>query len=156
MNDSELDEIETINVSDSCSLLRRIGAMLYDGLVLVAIWMIGTAVVVVIGDREIDGGNLLYQLYLLALAFVYFHLSWKRIGQTLGMRTWRVRVDPGDRPFTLARSLLRFLGGMASIGTLGLGFAWALMRTDRRAWPDLISDSRLVVLPTPGSATRHH
>lgn len=118
--------------------------MAYDGLALIAIWMLGTAVIVIVGNRGIDSGNVLYQLYLLGLAFVYFHLGWQRIGQTLGMRTWRIRIDPGDRPFTIARSLLRFAGGLASIATLGLGFAWALVRRDRRAWPDLASGSRLV------------
>jgi len=118
--------------------------MIYDGLVLVAIWMVGTAVVVIVGNRGIDSGNLLYQLYLLLLAFGYFHLSWQRIGQTLGMRTWRIWLDPGDQPLTLARSLRRFVAGLASIATLGLGFAWALARSDRRAWPDLASGSRLV------------
>lgn len=118
--------------------------MIYDGLALVAIWMLGTAVIVIVGNRAIDSGNLLYRIYLLLLAFAYFDLSWRRIGQTLGMRTWRIRIDPGDRPFTLARSLLRFAGGLASIATLGLGFAWALVRRDRRAWPDLASGSRLV------------
>jgi uncharacterized RDD family membrane protein YckC len=118
--------------------------MIYDGLVLVAIWMVGTAVIVIVGNRGIDSGNLLYQLYLLMLAFAYFHLSWRRIGQTLGMRTWRMWIDTGDRPLTLARSLLRFVGGLASIATFGLGFVWAQARSDRRAWPDLASGSRLV------------
>lgn len=118
--------------------------MIYDGLVLVAIWMIGTAVIVLATNTGIDSGNLLYQLYLLLLAFAYFHLSWQRIGQTLGMRTWRIWIDPGGRPLTLRRTLLRFAGGLASVATFGLGFAWALVRNDRRAWPDLASGSGLV------------
>ncbi len=144
MTVSELNETAPGDSSRPCSLLRRVGAMIYDGLVLIAIWMIGTAVIVITTNRGIDSGKLLYQLYLLLLAFGYFHLSWQRIGQTLGMRTWRIWIDPGNRPFTLARSLLRFVGGLASIATLGLGFVWALIRSDRRAWPDLASGSRLV------------
>lgn len=144
MGVSELNESGSTNSARPCSFVRRVGAMTYDGLVLVAIWMVGTAVIVIVGNRGIDSGNLLYQFYLLLLAFVYFHLSWQRIGQTLGMRSWRIWIDAGDRPLTLAQSLLRFLGGLASIATLGLGFAWALARSDRRAWPDLASGSRLV------------
>jgi len=120
--------------------------MLYDGLILVAIWMLGTALIVIVGNGGIDSGNILYQLYLLTLAFAYFHASW-RIGQTLGMRTWRIWIDADDQPLTVGRSLLRFLGGLASLATLGLGFAWALTRHDRRAWPDMFSGSRLVSKP---------
>lgn len=139
MSVSELNES-----ARACPLTRRLGAMVYDGLVLVAVWMVGTAIVVLATGREIDSGNPFFQVYLLALAFAYFHASWSRIGQTLGMRSWRVWLDPGPAPFGLARSLLRFLAGLASLALLGIGFAWALARSDRRAWPDLASRSRLV------------
>ena len=119
--------------------------MVYDGLVLIAIWMVGAALVVVPAGGRIGSGNPLFQAWLLLLAFGYFHACWAWIGQTLGMRTWRIRLDPGPRRLTLARSLLRFVAGLASLATLGLGFAWALMRDDRRAWPDLASASRLVL-----------
>jgi len=153
MGVSDLNELRTADSRRPCSLARRLGAMTYDGIVLVAIWMVGTVVIVIVGNRGIDSGNLFYQLYLLLLAFTYFHLSWRRIGQTLGMRTWRIWIDPGDHPLTLVRSLLRFVAGLASIATLGLGFAWAQMRSDRRAWPDLASGSRLVQSATrPGAS----
>lgn len=127
--------------------------MLYDGLVLIAIWMVGTAIIVIASNDGIDSGNPAYRVYLLALAFAYFHASW-RIGQTLGMRSWRIWIEAGDGPVTLSRSLLRFLGGLASFATLGLGFAWALLRRDRRGWPDLASGSRLIHRPArdPASA----
>ena len=128
----------------TCSLARRAGAMLYDGLILIALWMIATAVVVIMTNRPVDSGNPLFQLYLLVLALAYFHLSWSRIGQTLGMRAWRIRLDPGPEAFTGVRSLKRFLAGLVSFLLLGLGFAWALVRNDRRAWPDLASRSHLV------------
>lgn len=145
MSVSELNDPSADETPRPCSLGRRLGAIIYDALILIAIWMVGTALVVIVGNRGIESGNPLYQLYLMLLALTYFHLSWRRIGQTLGMRTWRIRIDPGDRPLTLTRSLLRALGGLASIATLGLGFAWSLIRADKRAWPDLASGSRLVV-----------
>jgi len=118
--------------------------MIYDAVIVIAIWMIGTAVIVIFANRAIDSGNWWFQSYLLILAFVYFHISWSRIGQTLGMRTWRIRLDPGQEPFGLFRSLLRFLAGPVSLAPLGLGFVWVLLRADRRGWPDLVSSSRLV------------
>lgn len=136
----------------TCSLGRRAGAMIYDALILIAIWMTGTAIIVVMIGKPVNSGNPLFQLYLLALAFTYLHLSWRHTGQTLGMRSWRVWLEPGAGRFTAARSLKRFLAGIVSFLLLGLGFAWALTRNDRRAWPDLASGSRLVF--QPGKARR--
>ena len=119
--------------------------MVYDALILVAIWMIGAAVVVVPAGGRIGSGNPLFQAWLLLLAFLYFHACWAWIGQTLGMRTWRIRLDAGREELTLRRSLLRFAAGLASLATLGLGFAWALARDDRLAWPDLASGTWLIV-----------
>lgn len=129
----------------SCSLARRCGAMAYDAMILVALWMIATALPVLIIEQAVDSGNPFFQLYLLSLALAYFHISWSRIGQTLGMRAWRIRLDPGPEPFTVGRSFKRFLAGLVSALLLGLGFFWALLRSDRRAWPDLASRSRLVL-----------
>ena len=131
--------------NSTCSPARRAGAMIYDALVVIAIWMIAAAMVVVVIDKPVDSGNPLFQLYLMVPALAYFHFSWSRIGQTLGMRAWRIRLDPGAQPFTFTRSLKRFFVGLASFVPLGLGFGWALMRSDRRAWPDLASQSRLVI-----------
>jgi uncharacterized RDD family membrane protein YckC len=119
--------------------------MVYDGLILIALWMVAATAIVVPAGGSVDGGETWFRLYLLAVAFGYLHFCWARLGQTLGMRTWRIRLDAGDRPFSLWRGLLRFAAGLASLATLGLGFAWALGRSDRRAWPDLASGSRLEV-----------
>jgi uncharacterized RDD family membrane protein YckC len=134
-----------LETEEPCSLMRRFGAMAYDGLILIALWMIAAAAVVVPLGDSVDTGNPWFRLYLLAVAFVYFQYCWRRLGQTLGMRTWRIRLRAGGRPFSLRRGLLRFVAGLASLATLGLGFAWALTRDDRRAWPDLASGSALCV-----------
>jgi len=128
-----------------CPLARRLAAMLYDALVVAAIWMVGGAIVVIPAGGAIENGSLLFRLYLLALAFAYFWLSWSRAGQTLGMRAWRIRLDAGERPFGAGRALVRFASAVAAAAALGLGYAWALARDDRAAGPDLASGSRLVL-----------
>lgn len=122
--------------------------MTYDGLLVLAIWMLGTLPVVILTGIGVDPGNLLYKAYLSALAFGYFHLSWSGAGQTLGMRSWRlhlVRDDP-TRPM-LQVSLLRFSVALLSALCLGLGFFSSLLRPDRRTWHDRASGSRLVLRP---------
>lgn len=126
--------------------------MFYDLLLLVGIWMAGTALVMPFVGGEIDGTHLLFRLYLLMLAFAYFHLSWRRSGQTLGMRAWRIELKSLGKSFSSLDSLKRFAAGLASCATLGLGFIWALFREDRRAWTDLASDSYLMVQQHASSA----
>jgi len=120
--------------------------MMYDMLALIAIWMVGTAPVVILLDHGVEPGNPAFQAYLLALGFGYLYPSWRFSGQTLGMRAWKIRLVSDQKPFRLRQALLRYIAGLASLATFGLGFAWSLVRADRRAWPDLASDSRLIVL----------
>ncbi len=129
--------------------------MLYDLLLLVGIWMAGTALAMPFAGGEIDGAHPLFRLYLVLLAFAYFHFSWRRSGQTLGMRAWCIRLQSRDASFSNLDSLKRFSAGLASWASLGLGFVWGLFRDDRRTWTDLVSRSDLVVQKHTLSAQQH-
>ena len=61
----------------------------------------------------------------------FFSAFWTKSGQTLGMRAWRVKLEPlpGKR-LTVARCALRCLGALLSAACLGLGYLWCLV--DRR------------------------
>ena len=45
---------------------------------------------------------------------------------------------------TPTQALGRFVGGMASFATLGLGFLWMWFDRDRMTWSDLLSRSIVV------------
>ena len=83
-------------------LLRRLAALLYDMLLLVAVLMTVTWLLLPLtrGEaitRETVGAlEYLYQLLLLGLIVAYFGFSWTRSGQTLGMLAWRIRVLRSD------------------------------------------------------------
>ena len=90
--------------------------------------------------------HLVLQSLLLAVTAVYFVLSWRRGGQTIGMRAWRVRVvdaETGRSP-TATRGLLRFAVALLSLLAAGTGFLWCLVDRDRRAWHDLAARTRVV------------
>lgn len=127
--------------------------MAYDGFLVLAIWMLGTLPLVMLAGVGVDSGNLLYTVYLLSLAFGYFHLSWSRAGQTLGMRSWCLHLvrDNPERPM-LQLSMLRFAVALLSALCLGFGFLSALLRSDRRTWHDRASGSRLELRPRPSGA----
>jgi uncharacterized RDD family membrane protein YckC len=128
-----------------CALPRRFAAMLYDAMALIAIWMAGGALAVAVTGGAVESGSAPFQIFLLLLGFLYFWLSWRRGGQTLGMRAWRIRLDARGEPFGIGRTLMRLLGAIAAILTLGLGYLWSLRREDRATWADLASRSALVV-----------
>jgi len=78
----------------------------------------------------------------------YFVLSWRRGGQTMGMRPFRLRVVSADG--SVART--RQLWTRYTIATLTpvIGFAWAFFQRDRRALYDLAADTVFVrVRATP-------
>lgn len=125
---------------------RRIGAALYDLLIVAALLMLATAVVLVItGGDPIRPGTLWFQLYIAAIVASYFAGSWWRGGQTIGMAAWRLELRTAQGgPVTLGQSLTRALAAAVSWGLAGLGFLWMLVDRERRTWHDLLSGTRIV------------
>lgn len=131
-------------------LLRRLGALFYDALLLAAVWMIGTAVLLPLTGGEAIEGALrpLFQLYIAGLSFGFFALFWMRGGQTLGMKAWRLRVQRSDgRMLTLSDALRRFLLAIPSILLGGVGLLWLLFDRDRLALHDRLSGTEVVLVP---------
>jgi uncharacterized RDD family membrane protein YckC len=101
------------------SLLRRLGAALYDSLLLLAIWMVIALLFLPLG--EIAGRTLIplqFGANLIA-AWLFFTWFWTRTGQTLGMQTWNIRLltDEGA-PVNRWRATLRYLVALAQWLTL--------------------------------------
>jgi len=142
----------------SASLLRRLGALLYDGLLLIATLMIATALFLPFtGGEAVDPHRnplleWIYRALLLLVIVGFFGLSWTRSGQTLGMAAWRLRLEREDGGrLSWADSVRRLAAAALSWLPLGLGYLWVLVDADRCAWHDRLSRTRVVVLPkSPG------
>lgn len=132
-----------------CPMWRRLAAITYDGLIVLALWMIAAAVVIVPAGSAIVPQALWFQAYLLAVAWSYFAACWIAGGQTLGMRAWRIRLVAADRPVNLRTALLRFVVAWLSALALGAGFITALWHPRRAAWHDRASGTRLVTELSP-------
>jgi len=133
----------------SAPLWRRLMAMLYDSLLLVAL-LILAALPVVVFFGGIPGGwaRHIFQFYLLAVWFLFIAWFWVHGGQTLGMRSWRLQListDGADIDWKTA--LLRFVFALLSALTLAAGYLWVLIDPFNRAWHDRISGSFVVLLP---------
>jgi uncharacterized RDD family membrane protein YckC len=135
---------ESLNDLPNVGLSRRIFAILYDSLLLLALLMVATAIGTIFTDGEATSpGNPFMATWLFFVAFFYFAWPWLNTGQTLGMKTWRIlllRID--GKPLTLWHILLRFLTAIPSVG-LGVGLLWILINKDRLALHDIFSETRL-------------
>ena len=132
-----------------CGLLRRLAAILYDALLLLAVLFIATlAVLPLTGGEAIRPHNPLYTTYIFFVGFFFFAWFWTHGGQTLGMRAWRVRVQTRNgQAISWWQALLRYLIAFVSWGALGLGFLWSLFDKEKMTWHDRYSESVLVVMP---------
>jgi len=128
------------------SLLRRLGAICYDILLLFSILFIATALLLPLtGGEAIQNGNPLFSTYLFFICFFFYGWFWTHGGQTLGMRAWKIRVQQrngGD--ITWWQAMQRFLVAIVSWLALGLGFLWMLIDRDKMTWHDRYSETVLV------------
>ncbi len=131
------------------SLLRRLGSMLYDFLLVFALMCLGTIPFLIIGKGEaVPSGTLPHQMTLLAIAYAFFVGFWSRSGRTLGMQSWGLQLqqENGELP-TWQQSSLRFTAAIISWVPLGLGFWWQLWDKDSLTWHDRLSKTRLIYYP---------
>ncbi len=128
------------------SLLRRLGAILYDFFLLITVLFIASFIVVIpTGIAPEDRFFFLFQVYIFLVAFIFFAWFWTRNGQTLGMRTWKIKIVNEDgSPVTWNKAFIRFVVALISWLTLGLGFLWTLWDKQQRTWHDMASKTKLI------------
>lgn len=137
------------------SLLRRLGAILYDSLLALALLFLATLPFVGVRDgNSVEPGNVLYQLLMLLILFAFFVIFWAGYGRTLGMQSWRLRIESrdGHKP-TYRQASMRFFAALLSWLPLGLGFLWQLWDNENLAWHDRISGTRLRYYPKTEAST---
>jgi uncharacterized RDD family membrane protein YckC len=125
---------------------RRLGSLCYEALLLTAILFVAGWTFLAI-DRLLPAAlaRPLFQIYLLAVTAAYFIYCWTRSGQTLPMKTWRIRVvTRGGGALSVAQAAQRYLFSLASIALCGGGFWWALIDRDGQFLHDRLAGTRLI------------
>ena len=137
----------------NASFQRRLGAMLYDSILLFSLLMVAATPVVLIGGADNNFiKSPLYTLYLYSISFIFFGWFWTRGGQTLGMRSWKVRLIRFDgQPLDWGSALIRYLLATISLTLFGFGFIWILFDRNNLAWHDQISKTRMIFDPGYGN-----
>jgi len=129
--------------------LVRIAAMIYESLLVIAVVFVASFIIIpVVGEMQTPWQRHLFQVYILGVLFAYFSAFWLRSGQTLAMKTWRIRLVTVDgSPLTLKQAALRFVLALLGLLLAGIGFWWALIDRDRQFLHDRIVGTRLIRVP---------
>jgi len=125
-------------------LPRRLGAIFYDSLLLFALLFFASLVFLPFHLTPRHALYPVYVGYIYLVCFLFFGWFWTHGGQTLGMRTWRLRViQKNGGTVTWAQALLRFLSAAISWLLFGGGFLWCLFNREKLALHDIVSGTRL-------------
>ncbi|WP_097460311.1 RDD family protein [Mangrovitalea sediminis] len=147
----------------AAGLLRRFLAMVYDGLICIALLMVVTEIYNTIYQLSVgadrykvlfESGATTHDPLLTSVLFIslylFFAYFWTRTGQTLGMQVWLIRTqNPDGSSISWLQALLRFMMGFVSWGAVGLGYLWQLVDRKHQTWTDRFSESIVVRLPRP-------
>lgn len=148
--------------------------MLYEGLLLFGVLMVaGWLYAALTQQRHALSGKTGLQLFLFLVLGIYFIWFWTHGGQTVAMKTWRLRVLRADgEPLTQGRALARYLlawlwflpalltlhlsglkGGGATAGVLLAGVlayaAASWLHPQRQFLHDALCGTRIVDAPPP-------
>jgi uncharacterized RDD family membrane protein YckC len=127
-------------------LARRFACGIYELLILAALLLVATfPFLAFVGDAASGPKRHLLQAYELAIAGAYLVGFWTHGGQTLAMKTWRIRIvsEDGGR-VDLMRGIRRYVIAVPGAAAFGLGFLWALADRDRQFLHDRLAGTRLV------------
>lgn len=131
------------------SLRRRLASLLYESLVVFSILLIGFLLPqIVLSGFALGMSAKALWLHVFLLLMAYFVWCWVKGGQTLPMKTWKLRiVDRGGAPIRPTQAVLRYLAAWPGMLFFGLGLWWALVDRDRQFLHDRIAGTRIIQLP---------
>jgi len=151
---------EHLSSLPSGPLWRRLAAMAYDSILILAIWMVVTFVVLsffgIENARTVEGEtvtldpiykNILF-LSMLVSAWAFFGWFWTHSGQTLGMQAWRLKVvtREGER-ISVAQSITRYLLAIPAFLMVGIGYFYMYLNPERETLHGKLSGTKVVLVP---------
>ncbi len=125
---------------------KRLAAMFYDGILILAILLIGTGFALIFTKgKPIFPGNIYYQIFLITLIALFFIGFWCHGGQTIGMKAWKLHLLTQDeRPLSYPQALLRFILAIPSLLFFGMGFLWLFFDKDKLTIYDRFSKTKIM------------
>lgn len=127
-------------------LKRRLASMLYEGLVVFSILLIGFLLpqIVLSGFGWTVSPRWLW-LHVVGLLLAYFVWCWLNGGQTLPMKTWKLRlVASNGQPMRPLQAVFRYFAAWPSILFFGIGILWALLDKDHQFLHDRLTGTKVI------------
>jgi uncharacterized RDD family membrane protein YckC len=126
--------------------LKLFATCIYELLLLLALWMLVTWVFVsLFGDTT--GGSKRYglQLFLWLITGVYFVWCWRKTGQTLADKTWKIKlVNAQNLTLSTQQASIRYALASLSLLACGAGFIWILLDKDGLFLHDRLLKTRFI------------
>ena len=133
------------------SIKRRLASMVYESLLLCGLAFF--AGLLFLGLTENAQGESIrhaFQLYLFLIFGLYFSVLWRQRGQTLAMKTWKLRlVGANGGSVSLRQALVRYICAWPCIALGGIGVIYACMDRDRQFLHDRLAGTMIVMTPDP-------
>lgn len=146
-------------VYPNAGVLRRFAAITYDALLLMAIsigyYALAVLINVLIQGTPAEGEKvqwgywnwLVFSGWILVLGY-FFCFFWRKSGQTLGMRAWRMKLVNQELALaTLGQCVSRCVLAPISLIFFGLGYFWCWLDPQQSTVHDRLSKTRVIVLP---------
>jgi uncharacterized RDD family membrane protein YckC len=120
--------------------------MIYESLLVTAVVFVASFIMIpVVGELHAPWQRHLFQVYIVGILLAYFSAFWLRSGQTLAMKTWRIRlVTVSGEPLTFRDAVRRFALAWLGLLLVGAGFWWAFFDRDRQFLHDRLGRTRLI------------
>lgn len=144
----------TLDLMDYARLPRVLVAILYDTLIVFTLIFIAAQWFPLIPEHlQMQPAVRSFKIvYILGICFLYFGYSWRRGGQTIGMKAWRLKIvnsDHPNAPVSWQQCMIRYMVAIGSWIAIGIGFLWILFSKQHRSWHDSASKTKLILLAKP-------
>lgn len=130
--------------------IKILFAFLYDLLLLIAIWFVAAIPFVIWQSGAFDSDPLArtgFQVYLLAITYVYLTYFWTTNGQSPGLRVWHLQlVRQDDFILTRHNANIRFLLGIL---LFPIGWIFLFISTRKQTLQDMLSNTKIISTKTP-------
>jgi uncharacterized RDD family membrane protein YckC len=128
------------------SIKRRLICMVYESLLLAGVaFFAGLLFLAATGTSASGAMRHVFQGYLFLVIGLYFVASWRRNGQTLAMKTWKLRLVGADGArINLRQALLRYVCAWPCLLLGGIGVLYAPFDRDRQFLHDRLAGTRIV------------
>jgi len=129
--------------------LKRILALVYDSLLIVAIVLVLSLLLVFVNGGYSESGSFASFIQFFILVFtgpIFYSYFWiVNKGQTTGMQAWKIKlVTMDETELNINKTMLRCLISTISFACLGLGYLWILYDKDDLSWSDILTKTKVI------------